>query len=193
MAQAELPKDVLQRAKWCHLSGLFWVTVLLVCLALGYLLIRANVLNTLSYELIYGLWVVLVLSFLALACPFLSSFVTAWIYWRTHRAYHPFVDDCGRAATNFQATVSLYGLSAFLIFCFLFWVTCGPMLSSGSWYGSTSSGETVLIIAGSIMLLGGPLLSFFWCCTQIVIVTKAANQAVEGKMYVYPLSRQFFS
>ncbi len=193
MAQSEFSKDVLQRAKWCHLSGLFWFGVLLVCLIFGYLLLNANYQGSLPYEVIYKSWVALGLFFLTLACPFLSSFATAWIYWRTHRSDHPFVDDCGRAATNFQATVSLYGLCAFLLLCFLFLVTCGPMLSSSSWYFNSSPGDEARMIAGLIMLLGGPLLSFIWCLTQILVVMKASTKAMEGKIYVYPWSRQFFS
>lgn len=193
MSESEFPAGVRKRAVWCHLSGIVWAMVQVAWNVLSVPFMFAVGPAGPSGELASYVLVGLVGITSLLSFPFLSGFVTALIFWKVNREFHPFVDDTGKAATNFQATMGLYSFCAFLVFCFLVLVTCGPVLYGGSWYGGGSNSESVLMALGIGVILLGGVLSLAWSIFQVVVASLAAAKAGKGQVYVYPLSRQFFS
>ncbi len=195
MTESEFPTGVLKRAAWCHLAGIAWF-------AIGLL---QNTLSLLSSAFIglfgitsaaqglgiifYGLTILLSL----LAFPFISGFLYALIMWKTSRGVHPFVDDCGKAATNFQATMGLYSFCAFLIVALLALVTCGPVWADFNLYGDGNQTTETLALIG-LGVIGLSLVgAFAWSIFQVVVTIMGAVKASKGQLYVYPLSRQFYS
>jgi uncharacterized protein len=189
----EFPAGLRKRAVWCHLAGIAWFGLSIVQTLLSALLSGLAPLwgyPTPALGIVSG---VIVIVFSLFAFPFLSGFLASLICWKAMRAFHPFVDDCGKAATNFQATVGLYSFCAFLVAALLTLVTCGPALAGFNLHSSNSSMTNTLAGIGIGIITLSALGAFAWSIFQVVVVITAAVRASKGQMYVYPLSRQFFS
>ncbi len=194
MTQAEFPAGVLKRAVWAHLSGIAWamlsVAWQMVSIPLSLVSSSLEPLGDLALYPFLGLMIVATL----LSFPFLSGFVTALVFWKMNREKHPFIDECGKAATNFQATMGLYSFCTFLVFAFLVLVTCGPALAGLSNGGNGGNGsEGIFMVLGILTLVLGGLIAFAVWLFQVIVMSVAAAKAGKGQVYVYPLSRQFFS
>ena len=110
--------------------------------------------------------------------PIISLPIT-WILWITTKELHPFIDRCGRAALNFQASVILYTTVAILVLG----TTCGVLASVGS------SGGSALAAISYVIIFGAPILY----AVIFVIPIAAAILAILGKVYSYPLTIKFVS
>ena len=194
MTQAEFPTGVRKLAVWCHLSGILWAMVQVawnvISIPLSLLSSSLEFLGTAAAYPLFGAMAALTL----VSFPFVSGFLTAFLFWKVNREKHPLIDECGKAATNFQASMGLYSVCTFLIFAFLVLVTCGPVLYSSN-LGSSNGHEleSLLIALGlAAILLGGAVAFAFWLF-QVIVMSLAASRAAKGQVYVYPFSRQFFS
>jgi uncharacterized Tic20 family protein len=192
--RTEFPAGVLKRAVWCHLAGIAWFAITMVQTPLSFSI--SGLVPLLGYPTqVLGIASSAVVAGLSLlAFPFLSGFLASFICWKVTRSFHPFVDDCGKAATNFQATMGLYSFCAFLVSALLTLVTCGPALSSSLNSSSSNSSMTnTLVFIGIGVMVLSAVGAFAWSIFQAVVVITAAVRASKGQMYVYPFSRQFFS
>jgi uncharacterized protein len=111
--------------------------------------------------------------------PFISIPIT-WILWITTKELHPFIDRCGRAALNFQASVILYLTVAIL----LLFTTCGILSNFGS------SGQSLaMMIVTYPVFFAIPIFS----AVLVFVPIAAAILAMLGKVYSYPLTIKFVS
>jgi uncharacterized protein len=110
--------------------------------------------------------------------PIVSLPIT-WILWITTKELHPFIDRCGRAALNFQASVILYLTVAIL----LLGTTCGILSSIGQY------GQSAAMMIGYAVFFVMPI--FF--AVLFVVPIAAAILAMLGKVYSYPLTIKFVS
>ncbi len=190
----EFPAGVLKRAVWCHLAGIIWFALGLVQNVIA--LIMTGLYSTLGFSSEAARMGLSILSIIVsfLSFPFIAGFLYALIMWRINRDSHPFVNDCGKAATNFQATMGLYSFCAFLVSALLVLVTCGPALSNFNLYGGSSNPtQEALAMAGLVILALSAVGAIAWNLFQAIVTIMAAVKASKGQMYVYPLSRQFYS
>ncbi len=110
--------------------------------------------------------------------PIISLPIT-WILWITTKELHPFIDRCGRAALNFQASVILYLMVAMLVLG----TVCGILPNFGSF------GRSLAEIISYPVLFGAPI----FYAVIVVIPIAAAILAILGKVYSYPLTIKFIS
>jgi uncharacterized protein len=124
-----------------------------------------------------------VLLFFLLPIPFLNLLVT-YLAWRMGREKHPFVDEQGKEALNFQFSMVIYLFTFFLFVLFLFALTCGIALTTSSFgntLGQMLSGLAILVFAIVAIAL----------IFEIVVILFAAVKAANGQSYRYPFTLRF--
>lgn len=164
--ERNLDRPIRRRAAICHLTSLsagLWFGVPLL-------------LAPLNLALAYGACLLLVPPGMVLTGP-----ITTWFYWRLRRSQHPFLEEQGKTAFNFQCSWSLYlGLTLLLWVIGLFQFshlrrTAGM---AASVYGTTVMvGLTIL----PLMILTGAILAIV-----------AAVRASKGQGYRYPFMIRFW-
>lgn len=93
------------------------------------------------------------------------------VVWLIKRQEHPFLDDQGKEALNFQISLTLYALAAGLVVAPLFFVgALLPLLPA--------------IALLPVVILGGVALLVF----GLVMIVIAALRANEGEAYRYPVT-----
>lgn len=96
------------------------------------------------------------------------------VVWLIKRQEHPFLDDQGKEALNFQVSLTLYALVAGLVVAPLFFVgALLPLLPA--------------IALLPVVILGGVALLVF----GLVMMVIAALRANEGEAYRYPVTIRF--
>lgn len=135
----------------------------------------------------WGLWCHLAglawISFLILPIPYLWLLVP-YLVWAKGRDVHPFIDEQGKEALNFQVSMTIYLTSLTLLVFFLLVAIWGVVIAA-------PMAQDVL----NRMFLGGAfigaialLLVLFQTIASIVAAVRAAN----GQSFRYPLTLRFF-
>ncbi len=129
-----------------------------------------------------GLLAILVCSFAPI--PFLGA-LFPYIAWRLGRDRHPFIDEQGRAAINFQLSMSIYLLVAVVLWLFLAFTTCMIAVSGAAsvqtLFGSILSWTMILGIAAIVV----------FAIFMLSVIIFAALKADRGQSYRYPFSLHF--
>lgn len=119
-----------------------------------------------------------------LPIPFLNILGPLFV-WLAKKNQHPLIDNHGKESLNFQISLTLYSIGAFVVFLLLLGVTCGIALTS-----SSSTNELLWpilavlgIVSGVFFLIVGIL--------QLVLVIFAAIKAKKGEFYHYPYTMRF--
>lgn len=112
--------------------------------------------------------------------PFLGV-LAPFLVWQSGRDRHPFIDEQGREAINFQISMSIYLVTAFMIWLFLLFSTCAISLNNPNALGN---------LVGWAFLLGMAFLSLFGVF-QLCVVILAATKASQGQSYRYPYTLRF--
>lgn len=135
----------------------------------------------------WGMWCHLAglawISFLILPIPYLSLLVP-YLVWAKGRTIHPFIDEQGKEALNFQISISIYLTALLLLGFFLFFAICGVVISS-------PLDQTVLntlFFGGALMGMAALALILLQTIASVVGAVRAAN----GQSYRYPLTLRFF-
>lgn len=129
-----------------------------------------------------GLVSIVVCSFAPI--PFLGA-LFPYIVWRMGRDRHPFIDEQGRAAVNFQMSMSAYLLVGLIFWVFLTFTTCALLLS-----GANSNSNFFSTIFGWLFFLGAAAIGLF-AVFMISVIIFAAVKASRGESYRYPFSTRF--
>jgi uncharacterized Tic20 family protein len=115
--------------------------------------------------------------------PF-ASLVLPLIIWKVKKDNHPFIDAQGKESLNFQISMTLYSIVAGIISIFLFFVTCGIVISSNS--RANNDFFSLMVIA--FLFLFSLILVF-----QLVCIIFAAVKAYKGEFYRYPFTLRFLT
>jgi uncharacterized protein len=115
--------------------------------------------------------------------PFLSIIVP-YLVWRSGRDHHPFVDDQGREAINFQLSMAIYTIVYLVLLIFLVFVTCGIALSTQSLSNIFGTALGILAIVGGLVFAG-------FAIFQLAVIILAALKAANGQSYQYPFTLRF--
>jgi uncharacterized protein len=118
-----------------------------------------------------------------LPIPFLNVLVT-YLVWRMGREKHPFVDEQGKEALNFQFSMVIYFFTFFLLSLFLLALTCGIALTASTFSSTVSQMFSIL---GIVCLLIFAIALIF----EIVVILFAAIKAANGQSYRYPFTLRF--
>jgi uncharacterized protein len=112
--------------------------------------------------------------------PFLAVLVPC-VVWQIGRDRHPFIDDQGREAINFQFSMSIYLVIAFILGLLLLFVTCSVALT-GSNTASNLFGWAWITCLVFLALFG---------TFQLCVIILAAVKASQGQSYRYPFTIRF--
>ncbi|MBW4527027.1 MAG: DUF4870 domain-containing protein [Phormidium tanganyikae FI6-MK23] len=129
-----------------------------------------------------GLLAILICSFAPI--PFLGA-LFPYIAWRLGRDRHPFIDEQGREAINFQLSMSIYLLVAVISWIFLAFTTCMVAIS-----GAGSTQNSMGNAFSWLMILGFVAISTF-AAFMIAVISFAAVKANRGQSYRYPFNLRF--
>ncbi len=99
-----------------------------------------------------------------LTCLPLSWIVVPWVIWLTARHDHPYIDEQGREAVNFQITLTI----------------CNALVALAIWFLSFVFFGWLLTPFAAILFLG-----------EIAGVLYAAYQVSRGEPFRYPLTIRF--
>ncbi|OLP19590.1 hypothetical protein BST81_04830 [Leptolyngbya sp. 'hensonii'] len=121
--------------------------------------------------------------FLGIPIP-MGGFVVPLLIWLAKREAHPFIDDQGKESVNFQLSMLLYSLAAFILLLLLVPV----VLLFGGARGDALIGLSIALLIGLILGLAG-LIGLF----ELVVVIFAAAKAGNGEFYRYPLTIRFLT
>lgn len=99
---------------------------------------------------------------LLIASPLFLSPIGPLIFWLTTRNNHPFLDDQGKEALNFQISILIYATVCAVI--------CLPLF--------------IILIGIPLLILLETIVGIFWVACSIV----AAVRANSGEWYRYPLT-----
>lgn len=116
--------------------------------------------------------------------PFLGA-LFPYVVWRLGRDRHPFIDEQGRSAVNFQLSMSVYLLIGFIFWVFLSFTTCMAAFS-----GVSSNSNFFGTIFGWLLFLGAVAIALF-AVFMIAVMIFAAVKASQGQSYRYPFNLQF--
>lgn len=105
--------------------------------------------------------------------------------WLAKKNQHPLIDDHGKESLNFQISLTLYSIGAFVVFLLLLGVTCGIALTTSSNTSQLPLQIMVVvgIVSGVFFLIVGIL--------QLILVIFAAIKAKKGQFYHYPFTMRF--
>ena len=125
----------------------------------------------------WGMWCHLsilpaILVGLLLPIPFISILLP-YIVWQNGRGKHPFINEQGREAVNFQISMTLYSLIGAVLFLVTLFQAYSLRTSNNQLF--------ILILEIEMGLLAAFLLA------QIIAVAIAAHKAYQGKVFRYPL------
>ncbi|MER3433800.1 MAG: hypothetical protein C4288_10290 [Leptolyngbya sp. ERB_1_1] len=129
-----------------------------------------------------GLLAILVCSLAPI--PFLGA-LFPYVVWRLGRDRHPFIDEQGREAINFQLSMSIYLLVGVILWIFLAFTTCMVAIS-----GTTSSQNVFNNLFSWFVLLGIAAIVLF-AGFMITVIGFAAVKASRGQSYRYPYTLRF--
>lgn len=129
-----------------------------------------------------GLLAVLVCSVAPI--PFLGA-LFPYIVWQLGRDRHPFIDEQGRAAINFQLSMTIYLLVAVILWVFLTFTTCMVALTGGT------SAQNIFGTVLGLLILTGAVVFVGFAGFMIAIIVFASVKASRGQSYRYPFSLQF--
>lgn len=115
--------------------------------------------------------------------PFLGA-LPPYAVWRMGRDQHPFIDDQGREAINFQITMTIYLLVATILWVFLTFTTCMAAMSG------RTSGNVFGNLLSWLLIAGAGILTLFGLFMVSVIIF-AAIKASQGQSYRYPFTMRF--
>lgn len=119
---------------------------------------------------------------LVVPIPYLWLLVP-YLVWARNKTVHPFVDEQGKEALNFQLSIAVYLTALLILGMFLFFVTCGVALTMPNQADSIFSLAAIAIGAAAAIVL----------IPQIILVILAASKAANGQSYRYPLTLRFLS
>lgn len=116
-----------------------------------------------------------------LPIPFLGA-LPPYIVWRLGRDRHPFIDEQGREAINFQLSMTIYLLVALILWLFLAFTTCMIAVS-----GAQKAFENLF----SWILISGLVILSLFALFMIAIILFAGIKASRGQSYQYPFTIRF--
>jgi uncharacterized protein len=123
-------------------------------------------------------WLVLPIPYVKLLAPFLI--------WSLRRGDHPFVDDNGKEAFNFQLSMTIYWTIAGVLSVTVFF-----LFNLSIMFSVVNNAPESLIGSFSVMLLfigASVIITLF----EAVLAVFAAIKANNGEFYRYPLTLRFF-
>jgi uncharacterized protein len=127
----------------------------------------------------------------AIVCPLCNcvmipfvSLIVPYLVWVSGRDRHPFVDDQGRKALNFQISMAIYTISGGILLIFLFLLTCGMALTASTF--SSAMGNIAMWFGFALATLIA-LFALF----QLGVIILAAIKAYNGQSYQYPFTLRF--
>lgn len=129
-----------------------------------------------------GLFSVILCAFMPI--PFLGA-LPPYIVWQLGRDRHPFIDEQGREAINFQVSITLYLLVALILWIFLAFTTCMVAIS-----GVGAAQNAFGNLFTWILLSGLAILSLF-ALFMIGATLFAGIKASQGQSYRYPFTMRF--
>jgi uncharacterized protein len=129
-----------------------------------------------------GLFSIILCAFLPI--PFLGA-LPPYIIWRLGRDRHPFIDEQGREAINFQLSMTIYLLVGLILWIFLAFTTCMIAIS-----GVTAAQNAFVNVFFWIGLSGLAILSIF-ALFMIGSTLFAGIKASQGQSYRYPFTMRF--
>lgn len=112
--------------------------------------------------------------------PFLGVLIP-YIVWQSGRDRHPFIDEQGREAINFQLSMSIYLVSAFILWLFLAFIFYVVIATN---YNNLTNILTWVSLAGIALLV---LCGVF----QSSVILFASVKAFQGQSYRYPFTLRF--
>jgi uncharacterized protein len=118
-----------------------------------------------------------------LPIPFLHL-LPPYVVWRMGREQHPFVDEQGKEALNFQFSMTIYFVTFTILILFLLAVTCGVVFSGGVAGNAASQALGVLGVLG----MGVLIIALIF---EIVVIIFAVVKAANGQSYRYPFTLRF--
>lgn len=116
--------------------------------------------------------------------PFLGA-LFPYVVWKMGRDRHPFIDEQGREAINFQLSMSIYLLVGIILWAFLAFTTCMAVISG------TSSSQNIVSNAFSWLLVLGFVAIALFAAFMIALIGFAAVKASRGQTYRYPFNLRF--
>ncbi|BAU11385.1 hypothetical protein LEP3755_18790 [Leptolyngbya sp. NIES-3755] len=116
--------------------------------------------------------------------PFLGA-LFPYTVWRMGRDRHPFIDEQGRSAINFQLSMSVYLLVGTIFWIFLTFTTC-----MASFAGVNTNANFFGTVFEWLFLLG-MVASVLFAVFMISVIIFAAVKASRGQSYRYPFSMRF--
>lgn len=129
-----------------------------------------------------GLLAIVVCS--AVPIPFLGA-LFPYIVWKLGRDRHPFVDQQGREAINFQLSVTIY-----LLIGVIFWIVLALTTYMVSITSTVSNQNIFGTVFGWLLVLGA-MATVLFAGFMIGTISFAAAKASRGKSYRYPFRMQF--
>jgi hypothetical protein len=120
-----------------------------------------------------------------LPIPFLGVLIP-YIVWKMGRDRHPFIDDQGRAAVNFQLSMSIYLVSVFILFLILLFTTCAVYIAN-----INSSSDDFLATTYNWTLIAGSVFLVLFGLFQFCVIVFASVKALQGQSYQYPFTSRF--
>ncbi|MBD1842105.1 DUF4870 domain-containing protein [Cyanobacteria bacterium FACHB-63] len=116
--------------------------------------------------------------------PFLGV-LFPYLVWSLGRDRHPFIDQQGREAINFQLSMTIYLLIGVILWIFLAFTTCMVAIT-----GASPNQNIFGAAFGWLMVLGVAVLVLF-AGFMIAVISFAAVKASRGQSYRYPFRMQF--
>lgn len=176
MPSSSLSPAIRCRAAFCHLAGLVWI--LLLPLVFGCLSLIPRVFPKHSSQFLF----LLLLFVLTLTVVYSGIPTTFWI-WQRQRKVHPFVDERGREALNFQLSISFFLTGVFILTTLLVVPSCSDV---AHYY---TSPRTEFVFSWVVVWI---LFESFWALLLLSpFIMFAAVQAYRGRSHFHSLNRRF--
>jgi uncharacterized protein len=129
-----------------------------------------------------GLFSVLLCAFMPI--PFLGA-LPPYIVWKLGRDRHPFIDEQGREAINFQISMTVYLLVSVILWILIAFTTCMAAFSGVNAVQSAVSSLFPWILFSGLVIL------VVFAVFMMATIVFAAIKANQGQSYRYPFTIRF--